>query len=139
MIDESDHDPARDPVLASALRDLGPEPPVGEVDWDRLADKVAARAREGYAVPAARAVWWQPLAAWTRPAIPLGLAAAVALVLVLRSVTGSDEPLTLAAESTDAMAPAEAILLGDELARSIYQGDSPTVLQEVFASEEPTP
>ena len=134
-MDEEDRDPAPDPVIQVALRELGPEP-MEAVDWDRLVDVIAARAREHFAVVDRRTEWWQPMAAWARPAIPLGLAAAIALFLVLRSFPGSDEGASVA-ESTDTVAPAEAILLGDELARSIYQGDSPTLLEAAFAYEEP--
>jgi hypothetical protein len=139
MIDETDRDPTRDPALESVLRDLGPEPPMEAVDWDRLAGAISARARERLAVRDRKVVWWQPMAAWARPAIPLGLAAALALFLVLRSVAGSDENLAGAPESADAVGPAEAILLGDELAQSIYRGDSPTLLQAAFGYEEQTP
>ncbi len=69
----------------------------------------------------------------------LMLAAAIALFLVLRSVAGSNENLTSVPESADAVGPAEAILLGDELAQSIYQGDSPTLLQAAFGYEEQIP
>src|SRR5687768_11513736 len=103
MIDETDRDPTPDPVLESALRDLSPEPPMEAVDWDRLAGTIATRARERFRVRDRKAVWWQPMAAWARPAIPLGLAAAIALFLVLRSVAGSDENLTGVLESADAV------------------------------------
>ncbi|HKY59925.1 MAG TPA: hypothetical protein VJP59_02840 [Gemmatimonadota bacterium] len=120
MTDETDRDPTRDPVLASALRELAPEPPMDEVDWDRLERRISARAREAVA-------WWQPIAAWARPAIPLGLAAGIALfVVVLRSPADTAES-------------AEPLLLGDELAQSVYQGDSATLLQAALSGEDPNP
>ena len=127
MTDDIDRDPARDPVLASALRELGPEPPMETVDWDRLERSVSARARERFAARVRRAPWWQPMAAWARPAIPLGLAAGIALfVVVLRSP----------AETAEA---AEPLLFTDQLAQSVYQGDSATLLQAALAGEDADP
>jgi hypothetical protein len=127
MTDDIDRDPARDPVLASALRDLGHEPPMVAVDWDRLERSVSARARERFAARILRAPWWQPMAAWARPAIPLGLAAGIALfVVVLRSP----------AETAEA---AEPLLFADQLAQSVYQGDSATLLQTALAGEDADP
>ena len=125
MTDDIDRDPARDPLLESALRDLGPEPPMEAVDWGGLERTVAARARERYAARIRRAPWWQPMAAWARPAIPLGLAAGFALfVVVLRSPADTAEA-------------AEPLLLADQLAQSVYRGDSATLLQTALAGEDP--
>jgi hypothetical protein len=126
MTDDIDRDPARDPVLASALRDLGHEPPMEAVDWDRLERSVSARARERFAARILRAPWWQPMAAWARPAIPLGLAAGIALfVVVLRS------------PAEDAGA-AEPLLAGDPLAQAVYGGES-AILLETSLADEATP
>jgi hypothetical protein len=128
MTDEIERDPARDAVLASALRDMGPEPPMDAVDWDRLeravaARAVAARAGQRFAALGPGVPWWQPVAAWARPAIPLGLAAGVALLLaVLRVPVGTAEP-------------AEPLLLGDEVAESVYLDDPTLLLRAVFISE----
>lgn len=120
-------DPARDPALASALRDLGPEPPMEAVDWDRLERAVAARARRQFGSRRPGAAWWQPVAAWARPAIPLALAAGIALLLaVLRLSPGTAEPTEL-------------LLLGDEVAVSVYLDDPAFLLRAAFTSEDRVP
>lgn len=131
MSDEIRSDPARDPVrdprLASALRDLGREPPVNAVDWGRLERTVAARARQRFAVCGPDAAWWQPVAAWARLAIPLSLAAGVALLAaVLRLPAGTPEP-------------AEPLLLGDEVAESIYLEDPAILLRPTSPTEDDVP
>jgi hypothetical protein len=122
MTDEMDRDPARDPALASALRELGPEPSMDRVDWDRLERRISDRAREGLR----RIPWWQPMAAWARPAIPLGLAAGIALFVVL-----------LRSPAEDAGA-AEPLLAGDPLAQAVYGGES-AILLETSLADEATP
>ncbi len=123
MTDDLDRDPARDPALASALEHLGLEPPMDEVDWERLERRISARARARFAARIRKAPWWQPMAAWAKPAIPLGLAAGIALfVVVLRSPADDAEA-------------AEPLLFGDALAQSVYQGESATLLQTALAEE----
>ena len=72
-------EPTRDPELAALLRSAAPQPPMDEVDWDRLHGAVVARAE-------------LPLAARRRSArreprwLPLGIAgiAAASLAIALR-------------------------------------------------------
>jgi len=122
-----DRDPARDSVLAAALADLDPEPPTDAVDWDRLERALALRARGRLARRSAGAAWWQPVAAWAGPAIPLGVAAGIALFLVV---------LRLPAEPAE---PPEPLLLGDEVAESVYRGDPALLLRAAFTSERAIP
>jgi hypothetical protein len=119
MTDEMDRDPARDPALASALMELGPEPPMAEVDWERLERRISDGARERLR----RTPWWQPMAAWARPAIPLGLAAGIALFVVL-----------LRSPAEDAAA-AEPLLAADPLAQAVYGGESAILLETSLAEE----
>lgn len=87
-------DPRRDPELERALRAIGDEPPLHEVDWDSLRAGIRARAelplaRRRAAPPARRA------ALWMRPLVPAALAAGIVLTLVMRPGTGTgdaDEP-----------------------------------------------
>jgi hypothetical protein len=124
---EHDRDPARDSVLAAALADLDPEPPTDAVDWDRLERTVALRAREHLAGRSPGAAWWELVAAWARPAIPLGVAAGIVLFLVV---------LRLPARPAE---PPEPLLLGDEVAESVYRGDPGLLLRAAFTSEDPIP
>ena len=119
MTDEMDRDPARDPALASALMELGPEPPMNEVDWHRLERRISDGARERLR----RTPWWQPMAAWARPAIPLGLAAGIALFVVLIRSPAEDA------------AAAEPLLAADPLAQAVYGGESAILLETSLAEE----
>jgi len=79
-------DPAPDPVLATLLREVNyqatPTP-----DWERLRRAIADAAT----IPLMRrrwgTTWWYHAAAWAGRAIPIGLAASIALVFGLRAVT----------------------------------------------------
>jgi hypothetical protein len=78
-------DPPRDPALGAALRDLGsvsaPEP-----DWERLHASIRATAAPHLARRQLTAHWWQHAAGWAARAIPVGLAASIALVIGLRAL-----------------------------------------------------
>lgn len=78
-------DDDRDDVLADALRDAVPEPPLDKVDWSHLQARIAAAAQPHFAPAQPRssagAPWWQPLAGWSHRGIPLAAAATVLLML----------------------------------------------------------
>jgi hypothetical protein len=65
-----DAEPARDARLGAILGDLLGAPPVGEVDWQALATRIAAAVRAHRPAP-----WWDYAARWQRHALPLALAA----------------------------------------------------------------
>ncbi len=69
----SNEEITRDPELASLLRGAAPEPPVDDVDWERLRGAVSARAE----LPLARLRRDAP-PRWTRRLLPLGAAAGIA-------------------------------------------------------------
>jgi hypothetical protein len=85
-------DPRPDDALRSELRAEVGEPPYEAVDWERL----RARVVSGAAAMLARrrverpATWWEEAAGWGRAAIPLAIAAGIALAVVL--VRGADGP-----------------------------------------------
>lgn len=76
-------DPPRDPALGAALRVLTggavPRP-----DWTRLSASIRAAAAPQLALRRDPAPWWQHTAGWATQAIPVGLAAGVALTIGLR-------------------------------------------------------
>lgn len=85
-MNEMNHDPARDPQLADALRTYG-EPPAAEVNWQALRSSINERAE----LPLARRRHERKQKSqvrWLRPLVPLAAAAGVALALGL-NVIGS--------------------------------------------------
>jgi hypothetical protein len=108
-------EPERDAELAAALRSIEQAPV--ESGSDLLHRRIAAAARPGLAAlatPAPR--WWELLSAWSRLAVPVGLAVALAAGLLMPSSgemrvslspdyqdTGSDTVLVVAAFSEEAV------------------------------------
>jgi hypothetical protein len=76
----------RDPELAALLRGAAPEPPVDDVDWERLRGAVSARAE----LPLARLRRDAPR---PRRWLPLSAAAAIAAVALGVSLRPAPEPL----------------------------------------------
>jgi hypothetical protein len=76
----------RDPELAALLRGAAPEPPVDDVDWERLRGAVSARAE----LPLARLRRDAPR---PRRWLPLSAAAAIAAVALGLSLRPAPEPL----------------------------------------------
>lgn len=77
-----------DARLRSELRSARPEPPLEEVDWAALRERIAQRAEPALArlrrgAAARRATWWDYAARWAGPALPAALVAAAALTLLL--------------------------------------------------------
>lgn len=117
-----EQDPERDLWLGDALRvadDLHAEP-----DWDRLGRSVKQRAQAPLArLRRQQLPWWELAAQWTRPLVPLALAAGVTAVALLGPAgsgwgpgrTGADStavarvPLAPVGAETEALA----ILLGE--------------------------
>lgn len=86
MADEREpQDPERDPNVARLLESSE----VPQVDWtafeeDALRTRIVARAGQQLDDRATgRTAWWVPLSRWTRPALPVGAAACLALVVGL--------------------------------------------------------
>jgi hypothetical protein len=71
-----------DSELRSLLRDSAQPPPFDDVDWRALRAGIQLRAQPLLRRPRT-ATWWQAVAGWARPGIPLTAAAAAALMLAL--------------------------------------------------------
>jgi hypothetical protein len=71
-------EPSRDPRLGALLRAAVGDPPVADVDWDALAERVSMAVRAQRAAP-----WWSYAERWQRRAIPLALAAGLVGTLAL--------------------------------------------------------
>jgi hypothetical protein len=63
-------EPARDERLGALLRQVVGEPPMAEVRWPQLAQRIADAVQAHQAAP-----WWSYAERWQRRAIPLALAA----------------------------------------------------------------
>ena len=80
-------DPPRDQALASLLRQVTGDVPVGSVDWDALATRISL------ALPSRMSTaWWSYADRWSRRMLPLALAASLVGALALWR---SDEPAGL--------------------------------------------
>ncbi len=129
--------------LRERLRTALPEPPVDEVDWAALRQRIARRAEPQLARlrrSARAAAWWDYAARWAKPALPAAIAAAAALALLLgrMQTTSQGQATTTVAtiatsqrltvenaigaaprdEETSALASAD----GDELLRAAVTG-----------------
>ena len=82
-------DPTRDPALAEALRDLRPDAPHGEVDWDALRGRI----RDDAALPLARLRRRGTVHRAARVLVPLATAAGIAAVALGRLPGGGPAPL----------------------------------------------
>jgi hypothetical protein len=78
-------DPPRDEELAAMLAAALPEGG-NEMDGARLRGAIMARARDHLAKLRHQPLWWEYAATWARPAVPLALAAALALAFVVGSI-----------------------------------------------------
>jgi hypothetical protein len=94
-------EPARDPLLAAALRDVAGDPPARAVDWEHLRSGIAARAESRLARRRRDAVsrdpaWWEYAAGWSRAGVPALLAASALIAVLLTapqlSAPETDEP-----------------------------------------------
>lgn len=77
--------------LAAQLRHASGRPPYDDVDWEALARRIHVAAL-GRRVVVAQRRWWDHAARWTRAAIPLAVAAAVAAVALIALDRSATEP-----------------------------------------------
>ena len=73
-------------------------------DWQAMEARIVDAARSRLATKAARRSWTAPAARWARVAIPVGLAAGIALVLGLAATSGT--------EASDQTGLADVVVLG---------------------------
>ena len=80
----------RDPEIARALRDMGAGAPTGSVDWDTLHRNILRNAEGPLSRLRRTSPWWQYMAGWGRAAIPLALAAILAILTLLPLVADTE-------------------------------------------------
>ena len=108
--DSALEDPTRDPEVAHLLETVSRSLSVSSQDDDELRARIVVAAESRLAERTGRrTAWWAPLAAWTRPALPIGAGACLALVAGLavleppsREETAVLSPTEIAEGSTDA-------------------------------------
>lgn len=81
-----------EPELAARLERAAGRPPYDEVDWEALARRIHDAAL-GRRVVTAQRRWWEHAALWTRAAIPLAVAAAIAAVALIALDRSTTEPV----------------------------------------------
>jgi hypothetical protein len=107
-------EPSRDPLLGNALREI--EDSMEIPDSRALRQRIVSAARSRLAELGSRGPrWWELLSAWSKVAVPIGLAASLAAGILLQASAetilrsnsgdmGSDSTLVLAALSEPAAA-----------------------------------
>jgi hypothetical protein len=86
-----------DAWLREQLRAGLPAPPVEEVDWAALRQRIARRAEPQLARlrrSARAAAWWDYAARWAMPALPAAVAAAALLALLLGRMQSAPQAQT---------------------------------------------
>lgn len=78
--DPAGGEPPRDERLGALLREAVGVPPMADVDWTALADRIGAAVRMPRATP-----WWGHVERWQRRALPLAIAAGLVGALALWS------------------------------------------------------
>ncbi|NUO37315.1 MAG: hypothetical protein HOQ19_13950 [Gemmatimonadaceae bacterium] len=73
-----DGEPPRDAQLGALLRESVGVPPMADVDWSALAERVSAAIRSQQSLP-----WWGHVERWRLRAVPLALAAGLMGALAL--------------------------------------------------------
>ena len=109
---ESTIEPERDPRLRAALADAFGEQP-RDVDWSALAHRTRSAALFRLRARARQAPWWELAGGWSRRALPLGvLAAAAAVLLALftpRAAESTASDRASVAEIVTSATPAQAV------------------------------
>ncbi|HEX8848182.1 MAG TPA: hypothetical protein VF761_01485 [Gemmatimonadaceae bacterium] len=109
---ESTIDPERDPRLRAALADAFGEQP-RDVDWSALAHRTRSAALFRLRARARQTPWWELAGRWSRRALPVGLLAAAAAVLLAlftpRATDATPADRASVAEIVTSASPAQAV------------------------------
>ena len=83
-------EPERDLELAAALRRLEGDAELDDAAWRRLQARIATDAARHFAAPEKPIAWWEYIAGWARPALPLAAAAGLLLLLLTQLGIGDN-------------------------------------------------
>ncbi|MDQ6635095.1 MAG: hypothetical protein M3Z10_10120 [Gemmatimonadota bacterium] len=108
----SPDEPARDARLGALLRDAVGDPPMSEVSWPKLAQRIATAVHAHQGAP-----WWSYVERWQRRALPLALAAGILGALAFWGTTSAR--------------PADASTI--DLVSAVASGTSPADAASTFA------
>lgn len=128
----------RDDRLRAELRRALPEPPLNEVDWAALRQRIAVEAAPRLVRLARgprRNAWWEYAARWAGPALPAAFAAAAVLVLMLGRLVGTAVPATNGAADAAGTGTTTRVMLEAALGASGGTGTS-TQARVMFASAD---
>lgn len=84
-------EPERDLELTEALRRLEGDADLDEAGWKRLRASIASGAVRHFATPREPIAWWEYIAGWARPALPLAAAVGVLLLLLAQLDLGTNQ------------------------------------------------
>jgi hypothetical protein len=110
-------EPLRDERLGALLRDAVGAPPMGDVDWSALAERVSAAVRSQHAMP-----WWSYVGRWQRRALPLALAAGLVGALAIWSGAAAVARAEASAYGTGDLVTAVLSGISSDDAASSYAG-----------------
>ena len=113
---DSGDEPVRDERLGALLRETVGEPPIGDVDWSALANRVGSAVRSHHGAP-----WWIHVERWRRGAVPLAFAAGLVGALALWNAALGASSESVAYGAGEAVSAVVAGASSDEVARS-YAG-----------------
>ena len=105
---ESTIEPERDPRLRAALADAFGEQP-RDVDWSALAHRARSAARFRLRARARQTPWWELAAGWSRRALPIGVVAAAAAILLAFFTPRASDPAPAAGTSLAGTSVAEIV------------------------------
>ena len=90
-----------DPEIQAALLRHEGEPPFDQVSWDSLHRSILERTLQEFITVRRTLTWLDYTVRWARAAIPLAVAAILAIVLLLPDGNHSEDPATLQAMVSD--------------------------------------
>lgn len=138
-------EPEHDLELSEALRRLEGDAALGDADWNRLRAGINARAARLFArppVPAVPATWWETLAGWARPAVPLAVAAGVFLVFLALQETDFGSSMAPARDSSELERGELTLLVSGDVQEQdaigdLVGSDQSSVVESVMGGTEP--
>lgn len=127
-------DPVPEPALAAALHELT-APPAPVPEWEVLRRAITGAAARHLARRRGAATWWYHAAGWAGRAIPVGLAASVALTFGLRAIA-PDSPAPAPGSTTRLTLEMVLVAVFDEALETILPASGDDLLRAAILIED---